>query len=79
MNNKLINFELNNISIQTTPFQLLQWKHGMKLEKSGLTLRGGKKVSTHLRKAFKLKRTYSIDNLINSVSLRLEEEKVGTK
>ncbi len=48
----------------TTGFQLLQWKHALKLEKVGLTMSRGKKVSTHLRKLLGLKRNTPIDYLL---------------
>ena len=48
----------------TSAFQLLQWKHALKLEKLGMTMSRGKKVSTHMRKLMSLKRTTPIDYLI---------------
>lgn len=50
-------------TLTTTVFQLLQWKHALKLEKVGLKMSGGRKVSTHLRKLLGVKRTYPIDAL----------------
>lgn len=50
-------------TVSTTVFQLIQWKHALKLEKVGLTMSGGRKVSTHLRKLLGLKRTYPIEGL----------------
>ena len=44
----------------TSAFQLLQWKHALRLEAKGMTLSRGRKVSTHLRKLMKLKRTTPI-------------------
>jgi len=50
-------------TVTTTPFQLLQWKHALKLERVGLTMSGGRKVSTHLRKLLGLKRTTEVEVL----------------
>lgn len=50
-------------TLTTTVFQLIQWKHALKLEKVGLKMSGGRKVSTHLRKLLGVKRTYPIDAL----------------
>jgi len=47
----------------TSCWQLLQWKHALRLEKVGMTMSGGRKVSTHLRKLMKLKRNTPIDYL----------------
>ena len=47
----------------TSAFQLLQWKHALRLEAKGLTMSRGKKVSTHLRGLMKLKRTTPISYL----------------
>jgi hypothetical protein len=49
--------------ITTSIFQLLQWKHALNLEKVGMTLSRGQKVSTHLRKVLKLKRNTPISYL----------------
>lgn len=38
----------------TTPFQLLQWKHAIKLEKLGLRVSRGRKVTPHAAKFFGL-------------------------
>lgn len=43
-------------TITTSPFQLLQWKHALRLEAVGMTTSRGK-VSTHLKKLLGLKRT----------------------
>ncbi len=51
----------------TSAFQLLQWKHALKLEKLGMTMSRGK-VSTHLRKLMSLKRTATVDVLIEWVT-----------
>ena len=48
----------------TSAFQLLQWKHALKLEKLGMTMSRGKKVSTHMKRLMNLKRTTPIDFLI---------------
>ena len=56
----------------TTSFQLLQWKHALKLEKVGMTMSRGK-VSTHLKKLFVLKRTTKIEELQAIVEDILEQ------
>jgi hypothetical protein len=57
--------EINNAgdTVTTSPFQLIQWKHALKLEEKGLTMSRGRKVSTHLRKLLGLKRTTPIGDL----------------
>ena len=54
-------------TITTSNFQLLQWKHALLLEAKGMTMSGGRKVSTHLRKLMGLPRSYPIENLIDWV------------
>ena len=49
--------------VVTTRFQLLQWKHGLRLESKGLSMSGGRKVSTHLRKLLKTPARYPIEHL----------------
>jgi hypothetical protein len=56
----------------TTAFQLLQWKHALKLEKLGMTMSRGKKVSTHLKALMSLKRNTPVDYLIEWVTGALE-------
>lgn len=60
-------------TFETSVFQLLQWKHALKLEKVGMTMSRGRKVSTHLRKLMGLKRTASVDYLIEWVELVLAQ------
>ena len=54
-------------TITTTPFQLLQWKHALKLESKGLTMSRGRKVSTHLKQLMGLKRTTKPEYLLEWV------------
>lgn len=65
MNNTPIEIEISDDgrTITTSIFQLLQWKHALRLEKVGLKMSGGRKVSTHLRKLLGVKRTYKIEDL----------------
>lgn len=59
--------------VPTTVFQLLQWKHALRLEIStGLTMSGGRKVSTHLRKLLKVKRSYPKADLLSHIETSLE-------
>ena len=55
-------------TITTSVFQLLQWKHGLRLEKVGMTLKGGRKVSAHLKRIMRLKRNTPVDYLIEWVT-----------
>ena len=59
-------------TFQTSAFQLLQWKHALKLEEKGMVLSRGRKVSTHLRKLMSLKRTTPISYLIEWVTGALD-------
>lgn len=54
-------------TITTSVFQLLQWKHGLKLEKLGMTTSRGK-VSAHLKRILKLKRNTPADYLLEWVT-----------
>lgn len=83
MNNTPIEIEINDAgdTVKTTIFQLLQWKHALRLEKVGLKMSGGRKVSTHLRGLLGVKRTYPIDDLqtwvedtLNAVEAALKGE-----
>ena len=53
--------------VVTSDFQLLQWKFALKLELKGMTMSRGQKVSTHLRKLLKLKRSFTIQQLLDYV------------
>ncbi|MCP4928371.1 MAG: hypothetical protein GY918_04865 [Gammaproteobacteria bacterium] len=35
--------------VTTTIYQLIQWKHALKLEQEGLTMSGGRSVTAHVR------------------------------
>jgi hypothetical protein len=61
--------------LKTVPFQLLQWKHALKLEKVGMRVSRQGKVSTHLRKGLGLKRNFPIDDLITYVEEALDAAK----
>jgi len=58
-----VSIDTTGKEFNTTSFQLIQWKHALKLEARGLTMSRGKKVSTHLRKLTGLGRKASIDDL----------------
>lgn len=72
---KPIDFTIENKTIQITPFQLLQWRAGLRLEKVGLKLSRNKTISSHMRKSFNLKRTYTISDLESRIVERLRELK----
>ena len=59
--------------VVTTRFQLLQWKHGLSLESKGLTLSGGRKVSTHLRKLLKTPRMYDREMLLDYITSCIDD------
>ena len=62
--------------IATTPYQLIQWKHAMRLELCGVMV-AKRKVSAHVRKVLGLKRSVKIEELILIVEdLLLQAEKV---
>lgn len=59
----LIQFEaFDGSMVQTTRFQLLQWKHALNLEHLGLKCSRGS-VSSHLRKLLKTPRGYATENI----------------
>lgn len=60
--------------VQTTIFQLLQWKHALRLEiNTGMTMSGGRKVSTHLRKLLKTPKRYRIEWLLHHIEESLKD------
>ena len=65
--NPLQTFELEfndaGDTFTTSCWQLLQWKHALNLEKVGMTMSRGKKVSTHLKRIMHLKRNTPVDYL----------------
>jgi hypothetical protein len=56
---------------KTTPFQLLQWKHAIKLEKVGMQVTRGRKVTPHAKKFFGLKRNVTHDTVIEHIDAAL--------
>ena len=59
-------------TFMTNHFQLLQWKHALRLEAKGITMSRGQKVSTYLRKLMGLKRNYPIAELSAWVEATLD-------
>lgn len=60
-------------------FQLLQWKHALKLELrtmhldgGPMTFKGGKKISTHVRKFLSAPRNFSVEELYNHIAASLD-------
>ena len=52
-------YGFTNELVVTSRFQLLQWKHALRLEiDTGMTMSGGRKVSTHLRNLLKTPKEY---------------------
>jgi hypothetical protein len=58
--------------VTTTRFQLLQWKHALRLENLGMQHSGGK-VSTHLRKLLKTPARYPIENIQAHIETTIED------
>jgi hypothetical protein len=50
-------------TITVSAWQLLQWKHALRLEAKGMTMSRGRKVSTHLRRLMNLKRNTPVSYL----------------
>jgi hypothetical protein len=73
MNNDPVKLKAGERSITTTPFQLLQWKHALKLELVGMKLSRGQQVSTYLRRRLELKRSFSKNQLIELIETKLAE------
>jgi hypothetical protein len=72
---QVIQIEINpeGDTISTTLWQLTQWKYALKLEKTGLTMSRGRKVSTHLRKLLKVSRQYPISKLSDWVEATIAQ------
>jgi len=68
----------DSCTIETSDFQLLQWKHALRLELKGLTMSRGRKVSTHIRKLAGLKRSVKIESLLALVTDILDQHN-GTR
>lgn len=60
------------IATKTTPFQLLQWKHAIKLEKLGMRISRGRKVTPHAARFFGLKPRTAADIVLQHVEAALE-------
>ena len=60
-------------TFMTSPFQLVQWKHALRLEAHGMTMSRRVEVSTHLRKLMGLKRTVPIAELSAWVESTLDD------
>jgi hypothetical protein len=60
--------------IVTTIFQLLQWKHALKLEiETGMTMKGDRKVSTFLRGKLDTPRAYPAKNILAHIEASLDD------
>lgn len=57
---------------KTTPFQLLQWKHAVKLEKLGMRVSRGRKVTPHAKRFFGLKRNATPELVIQHIEAALD-------
>ena len=71
--NAPVKVEINGVEIATTPFQLLQWKYGLRLEKGGMKLKGGRKVSAHIKRLTRMKRNTPIEEIEAEVNRVLAE------
>lgn len=66
-------YNFNDEVVAVPLFQLLQWKHALKLEmKTGMTFQGGRKASTHVRKFLSAPRSFKIEGLYNHIASSLE-------
>jgi hypothetical protein len=59
------------VATKTTPFQLLQWKHAIKLEKLGMRISRGRKVTPHAARFFGLKPRAKADDVLEMVEAAL--------
>ena len=67
-------YGFTNELVVTTRFQLLQWKHALRLEiDTGMTMSGGRKVSTHLRKVLKTPKQYRREWLLSHVEESIKD------
>jgi len=66
-------YDFDGSLVVTTPFQLLQWKHALSLEDKGLTMSGGRKVSTHLRKLLSTPKGYPKEQIRAYISECLDD------
>ena len=67
-------YAFDNSLVQTTRFQLLQWKHALRLEiDTGMTMSGGRKISTHLRRKLKTPAQYPIENILQHITTCIED------
>jgi len=65
---------MDETTVTTTLFQLLQWKHGLHLEERGITVgKGGRKVSAHLRKVLKTGRGYPRDQILTHIESSIDD------
>ena len=63
----------------TTPYQLLQWKHAIRLEAKGLRVSHGRKVTPHVRRFFGLRPRAPVSEVLEHVEAALAAcETAGT-
>ena len=68
-----IEYNAEGDKFTTSIFQLLQWKYGLKLEKEGMKMKGGRSISSHLRRLLGLTRQADIKYLEDYIEGILEE------
>jgi len=60
--------------VVTTRFQLLQWKHALRIEmKTGMTTSRGKTVANHLRELLETPPRYPVENILAHVEQSIED------
>jgi len=69
----MIQFEaFDGSMVQTTRFQLLQWKHALHLEHLGLKMSRGS-VTAHLRKLLKTPKGYARENIEAHIKATIDD------
>ena len=72
-------YDYNENVVAIHLFQLLQWKHALKLEINTahfaggpMTFKGGRKISTHVRKFLSAPRNYAIQDMYQHIADSLD-------
>jgi hypothetical protein len=72
-------YDYNNEVVEISLWQLLQWKHALKLEirtqgmaGGPMTFKGGKRISTHVRKFLNAPRKYTVQIMYQHITESLD-------
>lgn len=60
------------MTLKTTPFQLIQWKHAIRLEEKGLRVTRGRKVTPHVRRFFGLRPRCPVAKVLEHVDAAID-------